>query len=218
MYAWQTAAEEVWNYLLQYEPAACDASLMAGVLSDDFELSSERTRLRLLRSEDAALFSGWLADPEAIKYSLSRFQTPMSDNEVQDWLAGVMSDTSAVSFGIERKDQARLIGYAGVAGINNRNRSGEYFIFIGDRTSWGNGFGTEVTRLVADHAFERLNLHRLQLTVSAPNIGGVKAYGRAGFVVEGVLRDACWRDGEPHHKIAMSILKPEWQEAKEALG
>ena len=55
-------------------------------------------------------------------------------------------------------------------------------------------------------------LNRIMLTVSESNLGGVKAYANAGFVVEGRLRAACCRDGLFHDKIVMSILKTEWQQ------
>ena len=49
------------------------------------------------------------------------------------------------------------------------------------------------------------------LTVSAPNLGGVKAYLKSGFQQEGVLREDSHRDGEYHDAIVMSILRAEWE-------
>ena len=48
------------------------------------------------------------------------------------------------------------------------------------------------------------------LTVSEPNIAGIRSYDKAGFKKEGVLRKACFRNGYFHDKIVMSILKEEW--------
>ena len=48
------------------------------------------------------------------------------------------------------------------------------------------------------------------LTVSELNIGGVKAYQKAGFKTEGRLRQSCFRDGAHHDKIIMSILRDEY--------
>ncbi len=50
------------------------------------------------------------------------------------------------------------------------------------------------------------------MTVSEPNIGGIKAYENAGFKLEGQLRQACYRDNEYHDKLIMSILKSEWKD------
>jgi RimJ/RimL family protein N-acetyltransferase len=49
------------------------------------------------------------------------------------------------------------------------------------------------------------------LTVSTPNYGGIRAYENAGFKKEGIMRNACFRDGQFHDKIMMSILKDEWE-------
>ena len=51
--------------------------------------------------------------------------------------------------------------------------------------------------------------------MSDVNVGGVTAYQRAGFVTEGRLRDASYRDGRFHDKIVMSILRPEWNQERE---
>ncbi|MDQ2795507.1 MAG: GNAT family N-acetyltransferase [Bacteroidota bacterium] len=48
------------------------------------------------------------------------------------------------------------------------------------------------------------------LTVSESNTGGLKAYTKAGFIVEGRLRQAACRQGVFHDKIVMSVLKAEW--------
>ncbi|TGD81532.1 GNAT family N-acetyltransferase [Hymenobacter wooponensis] len=48
------------------------------------------------------------------------------------------------------------------------------------------------------------------LTVSEPNIGGVKAHTKADFKLEGRLREACLRHGQFHDKLIMSVLKAEW--------
>jgi RimJ/RimL family protein N-acetyltransferase len=52
------------------------------------------------------------------------------------------------------------------------------------------------------------------LTVSEPNIGGIKAYENAGFKIEGRLRQACYRNGEFHDKIVMAVLKSEWEKKR----
>ena len=65
--------------------------------------------------------------------------------------------------------------------------------------------------MIVHYGFASLNLHRIMLTVSSLNRGGVKAYTKAGFQQEGVLRQACYRDGSYHDKIVMAILRPEWE-------
>jgi RimJ/RimL family protein N-acetyltransferase len=104
-----------------------------------------------------------------------------------------------------------LIGYAGLSNISVTNQSGEYFIFIGEKAAWGKGVGTAVTKQIVHLGFTSHHLNRIMLTVSELNTGGLKAYTKAGFVVEGRLRQAACRQGVFHDKIVMSVLKSEWE-------
>lgn len=61
-------------------------------------------------------------------------------------------------------------------------------------------------------AFEQLYLHRLELDVFSFNPRAEKAYLKAGFKREGVLRDAV-KDGDKYaDDILMAILEEEWKE------
>lgn len=173
-------------------------------------IRGELITLMPLKPEEYDYFFKWFKDKEAIRYSLGRWQKKHSRLQIKQWLEETIKDPSVVNFGIVEILTNTLIGYAGISGISKTSNSGEYFIFIGDKECWGRGYGTEVTKLVVDYGFKKLKLHRISLTVSEPNIGGLKAYTRAGFKEEGVLRDAAFRDGEYHNKIVMSILSRDW--------
>jgi RimJ/RimL family protein N-acetyltransferase len=58
--------------------------------------------------------------------------------------------------------------------------------------------------------FQELNLHRIMLTVSDENKRAIKAYAKANFKTEGVMKQACYRDDKYHDKIIMAILREEW--------
>ena len=78
------------------------------------------------------------------------------------------------------------------------------------------GLGSEATRLTVDHAFSTTELHRLELEVFAFNLRAQRVYEKAGFVVEGVRRDALRFDGGYVDAIIMSILRPEWEARRAA--
>ncbi len=170
--------------------------------------SSEILSFRELVASDADDFFSWLTDYEVVKYSLSSFLKLKTKADVEVWLADVIADQSVLSLAVVRKESNKLIGYAGISSISKTNQSGEYYILIGDKKSWNHGYGTEVTKCIVEYGFSVMKLHRIQLTVSDHNIGAVKAYEKAGFVREGVLRDAAFRDGKFHNKIVMSVINP----------
>ena len=72
------------------------------------------------------------------------------------------------------------------------------------------GSGTEATTLLLRYAFEDLRLHRVSLGVYAFNPRARHVYEKAGFVVEGVDREALLFDGRRVDMIRMAVLAPEW--------
>lgn len=175
-------------------------------------LATDELYLRSLEMDDLPLFQSWCADRDVVRYSLGAWLFPISSLEIEEWLEKTIRDKGALALGIVTRDTDALIGYAGITAISAINRSGEYYILIGDKSSWGRGYGTLVTRMIVDYGFASLNLHRVMLTVSAPNEGAIRTYRKAGFTVEGVLRQACYRDGGYHDKIIMSTLRGEWED------
>ncbi|MGJ1213249.1 MULTISPECIES: GNAT family N-acetyltransferase [Sphingobacterium] len=166
--------------------------------------------LKPLSLNDISPFYEWINDDMSIKYSLSLFQSLHTKDQIDHWFHSVINDLTNFNRGIFLNDSNRLIGYAGICNISKANRSGEYFIFIGDRQEWGKGIGSEVTRLILGMGFEELGLHRIMLTVSEPNYAAIKAYQNAGFKLEGRMREACFRDNQFHDKLFMSVLEEEW--------
>ncbi len=174
-------------------------------------LNSENYYLRSLDITDAEQFYKWSCDRTVTLYSLSSYAYPQSKSDIEHWLLGINSSSKTVSFGICSKSNDQLIGYAGISAISYLNRSGEYFILIGEKECWGRGIGTLVTKIVTHYAFLTLGLHRVQLTASALNLGAIKAYEKAGYQHEGIMRQSGFRNGEFVDKVLMSVLSTEWQ-------
>ncbi|SBS32520.1 Spermidine N(1)-acetyltransferase [Marinomonas spartinae] len=175
------------------------------------KLELEHYYLRSLEPTDSEFFYKWSCDREVTLYSLSSYAYPQSKLDIEKWLSTVNSSAKNVSFGLCSKKSDQLIGYAGISAISSLNRSGEFFILIGEKEYWGKGIGTLVTKVVTDYAIRTLGLHRVQLTASAQNIGAVKAYEKAGYQHEGVMRQSGFRNGEFVDKVLMSVLSTEWQ-------
>ena len=85
---------------------------------------------------------------------------------------------------------------------------------IGDKSCWGQGYGTEAMQLLLEHAFNTLNLNRVDLHVYDDNQRAIEMYKRVGFVEEGRLRDYHFREGKYFDTLIMSILRDEWIEGR----
>ena len=144
--------------------------------------------------ENLAAFQRWYADPEIAR--LARYQeAPMRPDEIERFFAARVVGPDALAMAIHERATDRLIGTCAFSQLDGDNGSALYHITIGEKDAWGHGYGTEATRLMLDHAFGTLGLHRIALYVFEFNERAIRAYRRCGFVVEGRARESIWRDG-----------------------
>lgn len=71
----------------------------------------------------------------------------------------------------------------------------------------GRGVGTEAIRQLVEFGFVRLNLRRIHLQAIASNAAALRSYEKAGFVVEGRLREHAWVRGAYEDIVLMGILR-----------
>jgi RimJ/RimL family protein N-acetyltransferase len=119
-----------------------------------------------------------------------------------------------VAIEADTEGKSSFIGFVGLRGICPRSRRAEIWIYIGDKAFWGKGLGQEATTALCRHAFEEMNLHRVWLELDPENVGAKKCYEKAGFVLEGTLRQAYYRRGKYRDTCMMGLLRPDF-EAKE---
>ncbi len=163
--------------------------------------------------ENLAAFRRWYSDPDVAR--LTRYQDgPMRAEEIERFFAARVVGTDSLAMAVHVRGTDRLIGTCAFSQLDGDNGSALFHITIGEKDSWGLGYGTEATRLMLDHAFGKLGLHRVGLSVFAFNERALRAYRRVGFTVEGRSRQAIWREGRYWDEIAMSILDEEWRASR----
>lgn len=72
---------------------------------------------------------------------------------------------------------------------------------------WGRGHGSRAQRMLAAHLFATTPVHRVQATTDLRNVAEQRALDRAGFIREGVLRGAQWRQGAFHDLLSYARLR-----------
>jgi RimJ/RimL family protein N-acetyltransferase len=115
---------------------------------------------------------------------------------------------------IHERGTDRLVGTCAFSQLDGENGSALYHITIGEKDAWGRGYGTEATRLMLDHAFGVLALHRIALFVFEFNERAIRTYQRCGFVIEGRSRESIFRDGRWWDELAMSVLESDWRRSR----
>ena len=110
-----------------------------------------------------------------------------------------------------RLDDGRSIGRMDLFEIDRLNGSAALGIEIGERETWGHGYGTDAVNALLDFAFAELRLERVWLGTAADNVRAQRSYAKSGFVEEARLRNAYSERGGMVDEIRMSILREEWR-------
>jgi RimJ/RimL family protein N-acetyltransferase len=167
--------------------------------------------LRRHRPENLPAVVRWYRDPELAR--LTRYSLrPMDDEEIERFFHSRLLAGDSVAYGIHVQATDRLIGLTTFSSLDPDNGSVLFHITIGERDEWNRGYGTEATELMLALAFERMGLHRVGLSVFAFNERAIRAYEKAGFRIEGRLRQSILREGSYWDEIQMGVLRDEWLE------
>ena len=159
------------------------------------------------RQEDSAILYGWLSDRS---YRLESGGFGFVSRQQHDaWFEGIQkSSDGAVALAVRRTEDEKLVGLVQLVNINRTYRNAELRIRLAP-TLGGKGYGTQATRLLCEHAFKDINLHRVYLYVRASNGRAVRCYEKVGFQQEGCLRQHCFVDGDYDDFTVMGLLASE---------
>ena len=163
--------------------------------------------LRPMEAADAPLYQQWRADADVAL--LAGFSEPLSLAAVERRV-GDRSPDDTHAYLICLLNDGRPIGEAALFEHDRINGSAELGIFIGERSEWGKGYGTDAVEAIVAFGFEAQRLERVWLNVWTENPRAQRAYEKAGFVHEGTLRHDRWERGQYTDGHVMSILRDEW--------
>lgn len=134
---------------------------------------------------------------------------PLTEHAAENWVAAV----EAEKYGWVIDAEGTLIGSIRLHSMNPADRRAVLAIGILDESRLGRGYGSEAMRLVLEHAFGPLDLHRVSLRVLDFNERAIAAYKKVGFVEEGRERESAFIDGLWYDDILMGVLARDFVEA-----
>ena len=130
----------------------------------------------------------WNRDPELARL-LDRSRAIEPDEHVR-WFNGLGDRADTVFRAIEV--DGRHIGNVWLADVDRRHRKAEVRIMIGKKDAVGAGAGSAAIDAIVRYGFNSLGLHRVYAYVLAFNPRARRAFEKAGFVLEGTLREDRW--------------------------
>ena len=175
-------------------------------------LSGNLVRLAAPNAEtDADLWAGWGRNSEFLRLLDADPAKPWSRQDARKELEELPKHNQ-FPFVIRALADDRLVGFIGLFGVQWAHGDTWVGIGIGAESDWGKGYGTDAMRVILHYAFTELNLHRVTLMVFGYNPRAIRSYEKAGFVVEGRVRQTLHREGQRHDEFYMGILRDEWKE------
>jgi RimJ/RimL family protein N-acetyltransferase len=178
-------------------------------------LQGKKVVLRAIERRDIETLRQWLNDPEVNQYLL--VYAPLSEIVEEKWYEKTAQSNTQLVMAIESSDlknPRQLIGNCGLHDIRWKDRTATFGIFIGDKSFWSNGYGTEAASLLIQFGFEQLNFHRINSSVLGFNKRSLRMHQKLGFQIEGRQRQKIFKNGEYHDEIILGLLREEWGKLK----
>jgi RimJ/RimL family protein N-acetyltransferase len=172
------------------------------------KLIGKKCYLSPMDANDAEKFTEWLNDLE-ILVNLQLYNSVINVENERMLLNDLSKDHNYSIIDFEKDE---LIGNCGFLDIDHLNQTAEVGIFIGNKTYWNKGYGTEALTLLLDYGFKALNLNNIMLRTYEYNDRAKKCYEKIGFKNIGKRRKALYRDLKRHDIIYMDILSNEFYE------
>lgn len=193
-------------------PVAYDLTETSYVSSATFAdkpvLTGQNAVLRPFADGDVAAMIEILRDPEVGRLTGSP-DKPLDTEVIRRWYTSRNAQADRLDLAIVDRASGEVVGETVLNQWDDANRSCNFRILIGPRGR-DRGLGSEAVLLTVGYGFEQLGLHRIWLGVFAFNPRAIRVYEKAGFVVEGVDREALFADGQWIDHIRMAILEQDW--------
>ena len=171
-------------------------------------LIGEKIYLRPAKLEDAKFLLKGENDPQIRESLFLAF--PINLIIEQEKIEQYIKSKEAIILIIIEKETSAPVGQTAFFRIDYISRAAIFYLAILDSDHWSKGYGSEATQMMVEYAFKTLNLNRIQLHVCAENMAAMKIYERVGFIKEGVLRQAMFRNGNYVDFWVMGILRNDW--------
>ena len=137
-------------------------------------LTGGRIYLRALSEQDAeGPYISWLNDASVCQ-GTSHHVFPYTYDDAIAYIKESNATHHRLALAVVTRGDNQHIGNIALNNIRYPDRVAELALVLGDCTMWGKGYGKEAARLICDHGFLVLNLHRIYCGTFAHNVAMCK--------------------------------------------
>jgi RimJ/RimL family protein N-acetyltransferase len=152
----------------------------------------------------------WFNDAEVCREN-SHHVYPYTREQALEFIRSLPGKKNMLVLAVCEKTSGKHVGNISLQDINFVHRSAEMAIILGEKACWGKGIGKEAARLLAEHGFRALNLHRIGSGTFETNIGFQKIAVSLGMQLEGTRRQAAFKDGRWLDVLEYGLLRDEFE-------
>ncbi|HEX4715943.1 MAG TPA: GNAT family protein [Ktedonobacteraceae bacterium] len=174
----------------------------------DWYLHGERIWLRKPQMPDAHHVFHWERDDEVWRYDPHRPYSQSMRDFLPIFERNYVHGNGRQFWLIIEDEQHVPIGTITYFNVDQRAKQAEVGLGLGDKTSWGRGYGAEAICTLVQYLFQKPAFARLYAETAMANAPARKAFARAGFSEVGQIFDPR-SSGDPW------VLLEIWKQKKE---
>lgn len=173
-------------------------------------ITTPRVVLRWISEEDIDSLYEIFSSPQVMRYWSS---APLPDREaaadLQREIAEGNESETMLKWGLALRDSDTVIGTTTLFNLSLDNGRAELGYAMA-HAHWGKGYMNEALTALVSHAFEVMELRRLEADVDPRNAASIRTLERLGFQREGFLRERWHVNGEIQDAFFYGLLRREW--------
>lgn len=165
--------------------------------------------LRPFEQGDVSALAAAANDPKVAAKLRNVFPNPYTEIDARGYISACIAREGDRQLVRAIVADGRAVGSVGVFVQDDvYEKSAELGYWL-SRDFWGRGIMTRAVRELCEQAFSRFDIVRIYAQPFADNTGSCRVLEKAGFTLEGTLRDSVYKNGELHSSRMYSLLRGE---------
>ncbi len=154
----------------------------------------------------------WIkTEADMIQWAGSIFSWPLTIKQFREHLkASKAQYPTLYPFGLYKSN--KIIGYCEISDYRCNHRSAMLSRVLISPKNRNKGLGKFMLKEILHYGFNELDLNRIGLGVFDFNVPAIRCYTKAGFVLEGTLREYANVGDKYWNCHMMSLLRKEWKQ------
>lgn len=171
-------------------------------------LEGERLLLRAIEYADRQALFDIFSDAEVVEYWSSPAMRDLKDAEALiAEIHTLAAQKTLFQWGIICDE--KLIGTATLSSLDFSNKRAQIGYAL-RRDCWGRGYAKEAVTILVNHAFDDLDLYRIEADIDPRNARSIRMLQKLGFSWEGFLPERYRVGGGVQDTVLYGLLRSTW--------